>query len=107
MNEDFKLIDIVRKLNGEKPPKEPQEDYQVPPRIRFLKNQIMVYQSQMDDLVEARRLAIKELTKFREKAKQHHTQIEDNLCNINERLRRTEAKLREIYQLLREEMKCL
>lgn len=107
MTDDFKLIDIVRKLNGEKPEREPQEDYQLPYRIKFLKGKIMLFQSQMDDLVEDRRQAIKELKKFNSRAITHSTQLRDRLAHTEARLRETEAKLKETYQLLREEMKHL
>ncbi len=105
--DDFKIIDVVRKLNGEKPPKEPQEEYQVPPRIRFFKNRIEIYQRQMDDLCEERRQALKDVMKFNAKALTHSEQLNNRLAHCEERLKTTEAKLKEIYQLLREEMKYL
>ena len=111
MEDDFKLIDIVRKLNGEsileKPPREPQEEYEVPARIRFFKNRIELYQRQMDDLCEERRQALKDVMKFNAKALTHSEQLNGRLGYVEARLKSTEAKLKETYQLLREEMKNL
>lgn len=107
MEDDFKLIDIVRKLNGEKPPKLEQEDYEVPARIRFLKNKIEVYQRQMDDLCEERRYALKDVLKFNAKAMTHSQQLNDRLAYVEARLKTVEAKLKETYQFLREEMRHL
>ena len=109
MNEDddFKLIDVVRKLNGEKPPRPEQEEYEVPARIRFFKNRIELYQRQMDDLCEERRQALKDVLKFNAKAQTHSEQLNGRLGYVEARLKSTEAKLKETYQLLREEMKNL
>lgn len=101
--DESEVFNLVRHVNQINEP-EYQEPYQVPPRIRFFKNKIILLQQRMDELVEERRNAIKELKKFQEKALVTHEQLQNNLHHINELLREAEAQIKEAYCLLKKEM---
>lgn len=99
--EFFNLVSFVREQNE---PRKEEEPYKTPYRIQFFKNKIAVYQRQMDDLVEERRMAIKELKKFQDKMLTAHKQLQEGLNNVNERLRQVEGQIKETYCLLKKEM---
>jgi hypothetical protein len=99
-SEVFNLVRFVNQINEP----EYQEPYKVPTRIKIFKNKIMLLQQRMDDLVEERRKAIKELKKFQDKAFVTHEQLQNNLHHINKLLRDTEAQIKEVYGLLKQEM---
>ena len=67
----------------------------------------MIFQERMDDLVEERRIAIRDLKRFQDKIEVNLIYHQNILNHVNNHLKETEAQLKEVYQLLREEMKHL
>jgi hypothetical protein len=91
-DESLRLIDIIRPR-----PKEPQEEYAIPFRVRNLKNRMEVYQRQQDDVSQE----LSKLVEERERAEIRLNYINDQILNKLAFQDNVERKLRAANQELR------
>lgn len=88
IDDEISLWDLVDRFV--KKPKEPQEEYRYPPRLRILENKLNSYYSQHDDLIKEREKALKEIKKLGNQLSFEQV----NLENIDKHIRELELKVR-------------
>lgn len=98
--EIIRLADIVDPRREKK--EEAREEYRAPSNLRILKNRIVVFEREQDDLALRRDRVIKDLRREAVKAIRIQEQLRNEFVAVEERMDQVERRIKEAYRMLQE-----